>query len=201
MGVERHLRLPISEEEVRSLRVGDVIYVTGRLVTARDEAHKKILELLREGKGIPVDLRGLAVYHCGPVVERSGNEWRVVAAGPTTSARMESVEPEFIERTGVRLIIGKGGLGRGTTEAARRFGAAYAVFTGGAGVLAAEAIKRVVGVHWLEELGMAEAMWELEVEEFGPLAVTIDSHGRNFYEEMEEKRRKVLDQIARELGF
>ncbi|MGC8970233.1 MAG: FumA C-terminus/TtdB family hydratase beta subunit, partial [Conexivisphaera sp.] len=143
----------------------------------------------------------LAVYHCGPVVERVGEGWRVVAAGPTTSARMESVEPEFIERTGVRLIIGKGGLGRGTAAAAQRFGAAYAVFTGGAGVLAAESIKRVLGVHWLEELGMAEAMWELEVEEFGPLAVTIDSHGRNFYAEMEERRRKVLDQITRELGF
>ncbi|MGC9116904.1 MAG: FumA C-terminus/TtdB family hydratase beta subunit [Conexivisphaera sp.] len=198
---EYHLRLPMSESDARSLRVGDVLYVTGKLVTARDEAHKKVLELLREGKPIPVDLRGLAVYHCGPVVERVGEGWRVVAAGPTTSARMESVEPEFIERTGVRLIIGKGGLGRGTAAAAQRFGAAYAVFTGGAGVLAAESIKRVLGVHWLEELGMAEAMWELEVEEFGPLAVTIDSHGRNFYAEMEERRRKVLDQITRELGF
>ncbi len=198
---ERHIRLPVSEEEVRSLRVGDVIYVTGRVVTARDEAHKKVLELLREGRPIPVDLRGLAVYHCGPVVEREDGGWRVVAAGPTTSARMESVEPEFIERTGVRIIIGKGGLGKGTTEAARKFGAIYAVFTGGAGVLAAESIKRVVGVHWLDELGMAEAMWEFEVEEFGPLAVTIDSHGRNFYAEAEEKRRKVLEQIFKELGF
>ncbi|MDP7982631.1 MAG: FumA C-terminus/TtdB family hydratase beta subunit [Conexivisphaera sp.] len=198
---EYHLRLPMSEADARSLKVGDVLYVTGRLVTARDEAHKKALELLREGKEIPVDLRGLAVYHCGPVVERKGDGWRVVAAGPTTSARMESVEPEFMERTGIRLIIGKGGLGKGTTAAAQRLGAAYAVFTGGAGVLAAEAIKRVAGVHWLDELGMAEAMWELDVEEFGPLAITIDSHGRNFYAEMEEKRRKVLDQITKELGF
>ncbi|BBE41778.1 FumA C-terminus/TtdB family hydratase beta subunit [Conexivisphaera calida] len=198
---EYHLKLPMSEADARSLKVGDVLYVTGRLVTARDEAHKKALELLREGKEIPVDLRGLAVYHCGPVVERKGDGWRVVAAGPTTSARMESVEPEFMERTGVRLIIGKGGLGKGTTAAAQMLGAAYAVFTGGAGVLAAEAIKRVAGVHWLDELGMAEAMWELDVEEFGPLAITIDSHGRNFYAEMEDRRRKVLDQITKELGF
>jgi len=175
--------------------------VTGKVVTARDEAHRKALELLREGRPLPVDLRGLALYHCGPVVEREDGGWRVVAAGPTTSARMESVEPEFMERTGVRLIIGKGGLGRGTAEAARRLGAAYAVFTGGAGVLAANSIKRVLGVHWLEELGMAEAMWELEVEDFGPLIVTIDSSGRNLYAEMEERRRKVLEQIYRELGF
>ncbi|MFP3282954.1 MAG: FumA C-terminus/TtdB family hydratase beta subunit [Nitrososphaeria archaeon] len=198
---EYHLRLPMSESDARSLRVGDVVYVTGRLVTARDEAHKKALELLREGKPIPVDLRGLAVYHCGPVVEKEDGGWRIVAAGPTTSARMESVEPEFMERTGVRLIIGKGGLGKGTTAAAQRLGAAYAVFTGGAGVLAANAMKRVAGVHWLEELGMAEAMWELEAEEFGPLAITIDSHGRNFYAEAEERRRKVLGEITKELGF
>jgi Tartrate dehydratase beta subunit/Fumarate hydratase class I, C-terminal domain len=79
---ERRIRLPISEQEARSLAVGDVLYVTGKVVTARDEAHRKALELLREGRPLPVDLRGLALYHCGPVVEREGGGWRVVAAGP-----------------------------------------------------------------------------------------------------------------------
>ncbi len=195
-----HLRTPLSEEDVRKLRVGDIVYLSGIVVSARDAAHKKVLELLEKGEKLPIDLRGLAVYHVGPVVrKRPDGGWEVIAAGPTTSARMESVEAEFIEKTGVRMIIGKGGMGRRTAEACKKFGAVYTVFTGGAAVLAAQAIKRVVDVYWLDELGMAEAMWVFEVEEFGPLVVTIDAEGRNLYDEVLEKARKKMEEILARL--
>ncbi len=198
---EFHLRTPISLEQVRQLRVGDILYISGIVVSARDSAHKKVLELIERGEKLPISLEGLALYHVGPVVRRKPDgTWEVIAAGPTTSARMEPVEYEFIEKTGVRVIIGKGGMGKRTAEACKKFGAVYAVFTGGAAVLAAQAIKRVVDVYWLDELGMAEAMWVFEVEEFGPLVVTIDSTGRNFYEErLREARERLEKEILPQL--
>lgn len=191
--VEYHFKLPISEEDVRKLRVGDIVYLTGIIVTARDKAHKKALETLEKGEKLPVSLEGLAVYHCGPLVRRDerGN-WEIVVAGPTTSTRMEELESDFIEKTGVRLVIGKGGMGPKTARAAKEFGAAYTVFTGGAAVLAARAIKRIVDVYWLE-LGAPEAMWVLEVEDFGPLTVVIDSTGKNLYEDRMAKIREKID--------
>jgi fumarate hydratase subunit beta len=195
-----YLRTPLTEEQVRMLRIGDIVYLTGVVVSARDAAHKKLLDLIARGGKPPIDLKGLAVYHVGPVVRRRPDgSWEVIAAGPTTSARMEAVEAEFIEKTGVRMIIGKGGMGRRTAEACRRFGAVYAVFTGGAAVLAAQAIRRVIDVYWLDELGMAEAMWVFEVENFGPLVVTIDSEGRNLYDNVMAEARRRMDEILREM--
>ena len=202
MGESRvfHLRTPLSDEDIEKLRVGDIVYVTGIMVTARDEAHKKILETIERGERLPIDLRGLVLYHCGPVVRRRPDgTWEVVAAGPTTSMRMESVEAEFIEKTGVKMIVGKGGMGKRTAEAMKKHKAVYAVFTGGAGALAADRIKRVVDVYWLEELGIPEAVWVFEVENFGPLVVTIDSTGRNYYEERLAEVRRRAEQIVEEL--
>ncbi|MEN3010936.1 MAG: fumarate hydratase C-terminal domain-containing protein, partial [Candidatus Bipolaricaulaceae bacterium] len=144
--MERVLTTPISEGEARALRAGDVFYLTGLLITARDEAHKKILE-----RGAPLPLEGLAIFHCGPVVQKKGATWEVVAAGPTTSARMELFEAEFLRRFRPRVIVGKGGMGEKTLQALSEVGAVYAHFTGGAGVLAAQAVRRVREVHWLEE--------------------------------------------------
>ncbi len=191
-GREYRLRTPLSREDVERLRVGDIVYLSGLVFTARDEAHKKILEELEAGRSLPFNPEGLALYHCGPVARRRNGEWEIIAAGPTTSMRMESVEAEFIEKTGVRMIIGKGGMGPRTAEAMKRHKAVYTVFTGGAGALAAEAIKRVVDVYWLDELGIPEAVWLLEVEDLGPLIVTIDTTGRNFYE---ERKREVLSRV------
>ncbi len=198
---EYKITLPVDEEKIRELKVGDILYVTGTIVTARDEAHKKVLEAIESGETLPVGLEGLALYHCGPVVQKKEGEWVVIAAGPTTSTRMEDVEAEFIEKTHVRIVIGKGGMGRKTAEAARKYGAVYTVFTGGAAVLAADAVKRVAGVYWLDELGIPEAMWVFDVENFGPLVVTIDTTGKNFYAEAAERRKKVLEGMYRELGF
>ena len=195
-----HLRTPLSVEDVEKLRVGDIVYVTGIMVTARDEAHKKILETIERGEELPISLEGLVLYHCGPVVrKRPDGTWEVVAAGPTTSMRMESVEAEFIEKTGVRMIVGKGGMGRRTAEAMRKHKAVYAVFTGGAGALAADKIKRVVDVYWLDELGIPEAVWVFEVEEFGPLIITIDTMGKNYYEERLEEVRRNTEKVIQEL--
>ncbi len=193
------LRTPISEEQIRKLKVNDVLYVSGTIVTARDQAHRRALEYFKEGKPVPVDLQGLPVFHCGPVVARKGDKWVAVAAGPTTSTRMDIFEDEFIKAFKVRVVIGKGGMGKRTTDAMSKYGAVYGAFTGGAAVLAAKAIKDVKSVEWFD-LGMPEAMWVFEVEEFGPLAVAIDSYGNNLFTDVqknvEENRQKIYQRLG-----
>jgi fumarate hydratase subunit beta len=194
------LKTPISEEDVRKLKVNDVLYVSGTVVAARDAAHKKALELAKQGKPLPVSLEGLAVFHCGPIMKKEGDKWLAVAAGPTTSARMEQFEDEFIKNFKVRVVIGKGGMGKRTTDAMRKYGAVYGAFTGGAGVLAAKCVKNVKTVEWLPDLGMPEALWVFEVEDFGPLTIAIDSRGNNLYEEVskkaEESRKKIYEKFG-----
>jgi fumarate hydratase subunit beta len=192
------LDLPLSEAEVRRLVIGQTVSLTGIVHTARDEAHARILELLHVGQPLPFDLRDGAIYHCGPIMEREGRSWRVVAAGPTTSARMDALQPEVIGSTGVRVIIGKGGMSRPTLETMCSQGCVYLAFTGGAAVLAAEGIKAVREVHWLD-LGMAEAVWELQLQDFGPLVVAMDSSGRSLYEDVGKKVAKELETLRRSL--
>jgi fumarate hydratase subunit beta len=193
-------KTPISEEEIRKLNVNDVLYVTGTMFTARDQAHKRALEYFKQGKPLPIDLEGLAVFHCGPIVKKKEDTWTIVAAGPTTSTRMEIFEDEFIRSFKVRVIIGKGGMGRRTTEAMAKCGVVYGAFTGGAAILAARAIKSVKSVEWLD-LGMPEAMWILDVEEFGPLTVAIDSHGNNLFEDVQRKVEENKQRIYQKLGL
>ena len=192
------LSTPISEKTVRKLRVNDIIYLTGTIVTARDAAHKRALHLHEEGKQLPVNLDGLAVFHCGPLVKKEDGRWRVVAAGPTTSSRMDLFEDEFIKNFKVRVVVGKGGLGKKTADAMKQYGAVYGAFTGGAAVLAAKAIKHVKGVEW-RDLGMPEAMWIMEVEDLGPLTVAIDTHGNNVFETIQTRVDDKKQQIYRKL--
>lgn len=194
------LRTPISEEEIRKLQVNDVLYISGTIVTARDQAHRRALELHKQGKPLPINLEGLAVFHCGPLMGKEGEKWVIVSAGPTTSTRMEVFEDEFIEKFKVRVIIGKGGMGARTTEAMKKYGAVYGAFTGGAGVIAAQAVKNIKGVEWFD-LGMPEALWILEVEEFGPLTVAIDSHGNNLFEEVKKRVELNKQNIYQTLGL
>lgn len=193
------LKTPISEEDVRKLKVNDVIFITGTMVTARDSAHKRALEFFKEEKPLPIDLQGLAVFHCGPIVRKEDDKWTVIAAGPTTSTRMDIFEDEFIRAFKVRVVIGKGGMGKRTTEGMKKYGAVYGAFTGGAAVLAAKAIKNVRGVEWFD-LGMPEALWILDVEEFGPLIVAIDTHGSNLFEnvqkEVEGSKQKIYERLG-----
>jgi len=195
-----HFKTPISEEDVRKLKVNDVIYVTGTIVTARDQAHRRALEYFQQQKPLPLNLEGLAVFHCGPVVSKQGEKWIAVAAGPTTSTRMDIFEDEFIKNFKVRVVIGKGGMGKKTTDAMAKYGAVYGAFTGGAAILAAKAIKNVKGVEWLD-LGTPEALWIFEVEDFGPLAVAIDSHGNNIFMDVQKKVDEGKQRIYQKLGI
>jgi fumarate hydratase subunit beta len=194
-----HLKTPISEEQVRKLKVNDTLYVTGTMVTARDEAHKRALDLHNNNKQLPINLEGLALFHCGPIVKKVNNKWTVVAAGPTTSFRMEPLEADFLKNFKVRLVIGKGGMGQKTVDAMQKCGAVYGAFTGGAAILAAKAIKQVKNVEWLD-LGMPEALWILQIEDFGPLTVAIDTYGNNLFENVQNKaeikRRTIYKKLS-----
>ena len=192
------LKTPISEEDVRRLRANDVIYVTGTILTARDSAHKRALDYYKQGKKMPINPQGLAVFHCGPIVKKENDEWTIVAAGPTTSTRMDLFEDEFIKNYKVRVVIGKGGMGKKTTDAMKKYGAVYGAFTGGAAVLAAKAIKDVKNVEWFD-LGMPEALWILEANGFGPLIVAIDSHGNSIYETVEKSVENNIESIKKKL--
>jgi len=188
------LRTPLSERDVRSLKVGDEVYLEGKVLTARDEAHLKALEMSRREESLPFNLNDMAVYHCGPIMEKEDGGWKVVAAGPTTSSRMNDLEPEFIERFRPRAIIGKGGMSSKTIEACRRSGCVYLAFTGGAAVIAARGVTKVEGVHWLD-LGMPEAVWELVVENFGPLIVAIDANGHSIYDDVNKKVEENVERL------
>jgi len=192
---EYHLKTPISEEDVRRLRVGDIVYVSGKIFTARDAAHKKMIEIIKSGGEIPFETKGLLVYHVGPVVRKLDKGWKIIAAGPTTSARMEALEADFIRIFGVRGIIGKGGMFERTTKACMEFGAFYGAFVGGCAILAANSIEEVEAVYWLDELGVPEAVWLLRVNKFGPLTVAIDSHGNNLFMDVLSKAESNLRKI------
>jgi tartrate/fumarate subfamily iron-sulfur-dependent hydro-lyase beta chain len=194
MSVEHRLKTPLSDDDVSKLDTGDIIYLSGTVFTARDEAH---MELIKHG-GIPeLDMTGLALYHCGPVMKQESGEWKIVSAGPTTSFRMEGLEPRFLDMFKVKLIIGKGGMGPLTLEALKKHNVAYVAFTGGAGALAAKGLGQVKAVYYLEELGMPEAVWVFEAREFGPHIVSMDSKGRSLYDgvnsKVEESLRRVLE--------
>lgn len=183
MGAKCH-RLPtkISESEARRMRAGDRVFLTGELLTMRDMAHLRALELLRSGKELPFQLEGRFIYHSGPLVKGR----TVVSAGPTTSIRMERSEAELIRQSGLRGIVGKGGMGAATAAALIDCGAVYLEYPGGAGALAAKATRGIRGVHW-RDLGDPEAVWAIAVEDFGPCFVSMDSHGGSLRNQVKKK--------------
>jgi fumarate hydratase class I len=185
-GREVPLRAPISEEQIRSLKVGDVVLISGQVFTGRDAVHAHLMK-----HEPPVDLRGAVLYHCGPVVLQEGPGWKVTAAGPTTSIREEPYQAEILKRYGVRAVVGKGGMGAKTLAGLKESGAVYLNAIGGAAQFYARRIERVTGVS-LMEFGTPEAMWHLEVREF-PAIVTMDSHGNSLHKEVEEESGAVLE--------
>ncbi len=178
-GREIVLETPLTEADVRALRVGDVVLLSGRLYTGRDAVHHHLMQ-----HAPPVDLRGSVIYHCGPVVARDGDGWRVTAAGPTTSIREEPYQADVITRYGVRAVIGKGGMGAKTLAALQGAGAVYLNAIGGAAQFYARAITSVDGVS-LMEFGTPEAMWHLTVKDF-PAIVTMDAHGHSLHKDVEQ---------------
>jgi fumarate hydratase subunit beta len=194
------LKTPLSEEDVRALKAGETIYLDGVVFTGRDEVHIHALEHLEKGEKIPVDFKRSALFHCGPIMRKTGDVWEVVAAGPTTSSRMNSLEPEFIEKFRPSAIIGKGGMSQPTVDAMKKYGCVYLAITGGAAVLAAKGLKSVTGVEWYE-LGMPEAIWIINAENFGPLTVGIDSHGSSLYTVVNDKVKENEPKVRERLGL
>ncbi len=187
-GKEKTLRPPISEEQIRELQVGDVVLISGEMFTGRDAVHAYLMK-----NEPPVDLRGSALYHCGPVVLKNGG-YRITAAGPTTSIREEPYQGEIIKRYGVRAVIGKGGMGAKTLAAMKEHGAVYLNAIGGAAQYYAKCIDEVLDVKLLE-FGIPEAMWRLRVTDF-PAIVTMDAHGNSLHADVEKASAAALAKLA-----
>jgi fumarate hydratase, class I len=188
-GREVALTTPLDEATMRSLKVGDVVLISGRMFTGRDAVHAHLMK-----NPPPVDLNGAALYHCGPVVQKTDDGWRVTAAGPTTSIREEPYQGEILRRYGVRAVIGKGGMGQKTLEALQQVGAVYLNAVGGAAQFYARSIEAVEGVS-LMEFGTPEAMWHLRVKDF-PAIVTMDSHGNSLHQDLETASGAELAALA-----
>ena len=171
-----NLNSPISEKTARSLKLGESVSISGKVIIGRDKVHMRALKTDDKASKC---LDGATIFHCGPIMSNDG-KCNVIAAGPTTSARMNSLEPEFIRKFKIRAIIGKGGMSQEVLDAMKEVGCVYLAATGGAAVSLAQSMN-VEGVEW-EDLGMAEAMWIMSAENLGPLIVAMDSNGNSLYE-------------------
>ncbi len=201
------LDIPISEDAIRALHIGDTVGLSGVMVTGRDAAHKYLIENFIRAEAAPESerplyeelrrlLRGGVIYHCGPVVRQDEDgRWQFVAAGPTTSIREEVYEPEVIAHFGLRGVIGKGGMGPGTLQACQEHGAVYFHAVGGAASLIADAVQEVLAVHKKKEFGVPEAFWVIRVEGF-PVVVTMDSHGQSIHDEVEAASKESLERLV-----
>lgn len=175
------LKTPITDDDINKLKAGDVIAISGQILTARDQAHKRILE-----EGAPIDIEGAVLFHAGPIIQEEENEddsepkYKMVAVGPTTSMRMNPYEAEVLDM-GAKIIIGKGGMDDSVREALKRNNAVYVVATGGCAALYVDKVNKIKGVNWLD-LGMPEAIWDLDVDSFGPLIVAMDSEDNSLYD-------------------
>ena len=196
------LTTPISAEDLKDIHAGDIVYLNGSMTTCRDVAHRRLVE---EGRELPVNVRDAAIFHAGPIIRPLENDkFEMVSVGPTTSMRMESFEREFIEQTGVKLVVGKGGMGPLTEEGCQKFKALHVIFPAGCAVLAATQVEEIEEVHWTE-LGMPESLWVCRVKEFGPLIVSIDTHGNNLIAENKklfaERRDPIVDEICEHVHY
>ena len=162
--MERKLNVPIKDENLDELKAGDVVYLTGNILTARDQAHKRLLE-----RGAPLNIEGAVLFHAGPIITQEDGKYKMVAIGPTTSMRMNPYQSDVLDM-GPKIVIGKGGMDDNVREALIRNKALYV-----------DAVEEIESVDWLD-LGMPEAMWNLKVKDFGPLIVAMDSEGNSLYD-------------------
>ena len=186
------INLPVSEADIRKLKMGDEVSLSGIMLTGRDSAHTWLLN--EKPKEVRELLKGSVIYHCGPVVKKVGDVWQFVAAGPTTSIREEPYQGPVIKEYGIRGVMGKGGMGEKTLQALCENGAVYLHAVGGAATLQGQAVKKVHGVIKLEEFGVPEALWIIEVEDFQAV-VTMDSHGNSLHKEIKAASDKIADQL------
>jgi L(+)-tartrate dehydratase beta subunit len=196
--MKKILNTPVSADDLKEIKIGDVVYLNGHIVTCRDVAHRRLIEYGRE---LPIDIKGGAIFHAGPIVrkiEGVEDKYEMVSVGPTTSMRMEKFEKEFIERTGVKVIVGKGGMGHETEVGCRENKAIHCVFPAGCAVIAATTVEEIEDYHW-KDLGMPETLWVCRVKEFGPLIVSIDAEGNNLFEQNKVKFNELKDKALEEL--
>lgn len=188
------LNVPLSEEDVKKLKIGDVVYLTGHIFTSRDMAHLKYKAIIEEGGELPKDFRGAAVFHAGPVAfKNESGGWNLQVIGPTTSIRMEPYA-DMVGRMGVKAIIGKGGMADDSQKAASEYNYVYLQAAPGCGAKLAEGIKAIKDVNYFE-MGMPEALWDLEAERFGPLVVAMDSHGESIYANLKKKAVEKMNAL------
>ena len=203
-GDKKVLVTPVSAEDLKDIKIGDIVWLDGDLMTCRDVAHRRLVEYGRE---LPYDIKDKAIFHAGPIVrkiEGTEDDYEMVSVGPTTSMRMEKFEYEFTKLTGVRVIVGKGGMGPNTEYACKNFKALHCVFPAGNAVVAATEVEEIVRAEW-RDLGMPETLWNCRVKEFGPLIVSIDTQGNNMFEEnkviFNQKKDKAIEEISKQVGF
>ena len=203
-GDKKVLVTPVSAEDLKDIKIGDIVWLDGDLMTCRDVAHRRLVEYGRE---LPYDIKDKAIFHAGPIVrkiEGTDNDYEMVSVGPTTSMRMEKFEKEFVEQTGVKVIIGKGGMGPNTEYACKNYKAIHCVFPAGNAVVAAAEVEEIVDAQW-RDLGMPETLWHCRVKEFGPLIVSIDTDGRNLFEEnkvvLNERKEKAIQEICKHVSY
>ncbi|HAK88399.1 MAG TPA: fumarate hydrolyase [Nitrospiraceae bacterium] len=191
----KKINTPLTEDIVLNLKIGDIVSISGRIVTGRDSVHKFLFHERPDKKEIPFDLEGGIIYHCGPIISKTDDAYKLIAAGPTTSMRVEMYEADIIKAYGIRGIIGKGGMGDKTLAALKECGCVYLHTISGAAAYLADRIKGTAGGWKIEEFGEPEAMWQLEVEEF-PAMVTMDAHGNSLHREIErlsfERLKKMM---------
>jgi fumarate hydratase subunit beta len=187
----KKLNYPFTHEQVRELKVGDMVLITGKLFTGRDAVHKR----LHDGVKPPVDLENQIIYHCGPVImqDKASGKYTVTAAGPTTSIREEPYQADVMKDYGIVGVIGKGGMGAKTLAGCKEYGCVYFHAIGGAAQVLAEKIDSVDAVHWLD-LGSPEAIWELSVTEF-PVVVTMDAHGNSLHDKVQKSSEEELKKL------
>ncbi len=197
----KKINTPLSKDAVLKLKVGDMVLISGRIVTGRDKVHKFLFHDKPGRKQIPFELDGSIIYHCGPIItpalplEGGGvGGGKLIAAGPTTSMRVEMYEAEVIKTYGIRGIIGKGGMGEKTLDAMKECGCVYLHTISGAAAYLADRIKNVVDGWKIEEFGTSEAMWLLDIEDF-PAIVTMDAHGNSLHKDIERVSLERLKEI------
>jgi tartrate/fumarate subfamily iron-sulfur-dependent hydro-lyase beta chain len=190
---DTELNYPFTGTNVRKLKAGDRVKLSGRVFTGRDRLHR----YLADGGTPPVDLKDGAIFHCGPIAILKDGKWSIQAAGPTTSLRQDPYMPEIIEKYRVRVIIGKGGMGPATRAACIKYGCVYLQTIGGAGALLAKCVVSVDGVHFSKEFGSADALWELETKDL-PAVVAIDSNGRSIYKRVNQNSHKALNELLKQ---
>lgn len=191
---KKFLTTPLSEDQVRSLKLGDVVYLKGRLYTSRDMAHLRIRETLNSGKALPHNFNGAALFHAGPIaLQKEDGTWELKAVGPTSSIRMEPYA-DMVGKMGVRAVIGKGGMEDGTALACKKYGYVYLQGCPGCAALHAKGINSIIGVNWID-LGVTEAIWEFDAECFGPLIVSMDTEGNSIYRDVIKEAQKKLDDL------